>query len=256
MAIKVKPNTIKLTNMALSAAAVLALSTGIANAQHNPEDRFEDFNRAMFKAHEAIDGAILKPVSLMYKDLTPKPAQSCIGNIFNNLGDIWSAANSFLQAQGHDFFNTLGRVLFNTTMGLGGCIDVASMNGAERIQNDFGTTLGVWGLGSGPYLFIPVLGPSTFRDSAADLSALVAPTMPIDGIFKIKNIKLRNSTVALYTVNARVNLLEADNLANEVSIDKYSFLRDAYLQRRQAQINYRTNSDAVPDYSLPDYSDD
>lgn len=249
MANTVKPNTKNLITKACAGAAILAISTSIAHAQTNPEDSLEGFNRAMFQVHEAIDGAILKPVSLAYKDLTPKPAQSCISNIFSNFGDLWSAANSFLQAEPYDFFNTIGRFLFNSTLGLGGCIDVASMNGAEKIHNDFGTTLGVWGLGSGPYLFVPILGPTTFRDGAADLTTLAGPTTPVGGIFKINNIKLRNSTVALYTVNARVNLLEADELANEVAIDKYSFIRDAYLQRRQAQINYRTNKNALPDYS-------
>src|SRR5699024_9227308 len=137
--------SLRLTTGTLLVATCLVSPAALA--QHsNPEYPLEGMNRASFTLNDKIDPALNKPITLAYTELTPQPVQSCIGNIFGNLRDAWSAANSFLQAQGHDFFNTLGRVLFNSTMGLGGCIDVASRNGAYAIPNDLGITLGVWGL--------------------------------------------------------------------------------------------------------------
>lgn len=242
---------------AVLTAAVMA--AGCAAVQNpDPADPWESYNRTMYTINDNVDQALLKPVTLMYVDLTPQPAQTCIGNIFNNLGDVWSAANSFLQARGHDFFNTVGRVLFNTTMGLGGCIDVASKNGAPRIRNDFGTTLGVWGLDSGPYLVLPFLGSSTLRDGTATLGTFAAGVSPVTPVFSIDNVPARNSIIGLYAIDTRAGLLEADRLVDDIALDRYSFIRDAYLQRRNSMVNTRRNDDALPDYSddLPDYSDD
>lgn len=242
--------------------ALVAMTTAAGCATvHNPspDDPWESYNRTMYTINDNVDQALIKPITLMYTDLTPQPVQSCIGNIFNNLGDIWSAGNSFLQARGHDFFNTLGRVLFNTTMGLGGCFDVASKNGAPRITNDFGTTLGVWGLGSGPYLVLPALGPSTLRDGTATLGTFAAGVSPISPMFAIDNVPVRNTAIGLYAIDTRAGLLEADRLVTDIALDRYSFIRDSYLQRRNAMVNMRRNGDELPDYSdddLPDYSDD
>lgn len=242
-----------------AALAAVAMATGCATVQNpSPDDPWESYNRTMYTINDNVDKALLKPVTLMYVDLTPQPARTCIGNIFNNIGDVWSAANSFLQGRGHDFFNTVGRVLFNTTMGLGGCIDVASKNGAPRIQNDFGTTLGVWGVGSGPYVVLPIIGSSSVRDGTALVGTIAAGVAPITPVFSMDSTAVRNSLIALYAVDTRAGLLEADRLVNEVALDRYSFIRDAYIQRRNAQVNSRRNGDALPDYSdddLPDYSD-
>lgn len=243
-----------------AALATLALAAGCTTVRSpSPDDPWEGYNRTMFKINDTVDQALIKPITLAYTDLTPRPAQSCIRNIFNNLEDVWSAANSFLQARGHDFFNTLGRVLFNTTMGLGGCIDVASMNGAPRITNDLGTTLGVWGLKSGPYLVLPALGPSTLRDGAATVGSFATGVSAITPIFAIDNVPVRNTVLGLYAIDTRAGLLDADELVNEVALDRYSFIRDAYLQRRQSQVDRRLRDGTLPDYSdddLPDYSDD
>src|SRR5690625_3221568 len=216
--------------------AVGALSTVPALAESNPDDPLEDLNRTIYTVNDKLDKALFKPVTLMYTDLTPKPARTCIRNIFRNIADVWSAANSFLQAQGHDFFNTLGRVLFNSTMGLGGCIDVASRNGARPIPNDLGITLGVWGLKPGPYLVLPALGPSSLRDGAATVGGFAAGASPTTPLFAINNIALRNTTVGLYAINVRAGLLSADETVDDIALDRYSFVRDAYLQRRQAQV--------------------
>ncbi|HEY9572950.1 MAG TPA: VacJ family lipoprotein [Pusillimonas sp.] len=237
-----------------------ALVTGCATVTHpNPDDPWESYNRSMYTFNDTVDRALLKPIAIGYDQLMPDPAQTCIHNVFGNLGDVWSAINSFLQGRGHDFFNTLGRVLFNSTMGLGGCIDVASMNGAKRIPNDFGVTLGVWGFDSGPYVVLPFLGSSSVRDGTATLGTFAAGVSPVTPVFEIDNVPLRNSIIGLYVVDTRAGLLDADKLVNEVALDRYSFIRDAYIQRRNALVNSRRAGETLPDYSdenLPDYSDD
>src|SRR5699024_8075664 len=116
----------RLTRLGLG-SATLALLAGCATvSQPNPDDPLESYNRTMYKINYNVDQALVKPIANTYKTLTPKPARTCVSNVFNNLGDAWSAVNSFLQGRPHDFFNTFGRVLFNSTMGLGGCFDVAS----------------------------------------------------------------------------------------------------------------------------------
>jgi phospholipid-binding lipoprotein MlaA len=244
-----------------SLLGVTALAAGCATVTHpTPDDPWESYNRSMYAFNDTVDRALLKPIATGYDQLMPDPAQTCIHNVFNNLGDVWSAINSFLQGRGHDFFNTLGRVLFNSTMGLGGCIDVASMNGAKRIPNDFGVTLGVWGFDSGPYVVLPFLGSSSVRDGTATLGTFAAGVSPVTPVFEIDNVPLRNSIIGLYAVDTRASLLDADKLVNQVALDRYSFIRDAYIQRRNALVNTRRQGTAVPDYSqegnLPDYSDD
>jgi phospholipid-binding lipoprotein MlaA len=236
-----------------------ALVAGCATVNTpNPDDPWESYNRSMYAFNDTVDRAFLKPIATGYDALTPRPVQTCIHNIFGNFGDVWSGLNSFLQGRGHDFVNTLGRVLFNTTMGLGGCIDVASMNGAHKIPNDFGVTLGVWGLDSGPYVVLPFLGSSSVRDTAGTFGALAAGISPVTPVFEIDNIPLRNSIVGLYIVDTRASLLDADKLVNEVALDRYSFIRDAYIQRRKAQVDSRRHGTDLPDYSdddLPNYTD-
>ncbi|NYT84380.1 MlaA family lipoprotein [Pollutimonas harenae] len=237
-----------------------ALAAGCASVPNpSPNDPWESYNRSMYAFNDTVDRAFLKPIATGYDTLMPDPAQNCVHNIFNNLGDAWSAINSFLQGRGHDFFNTLGRVLFNSTMGLGGCIDVASMNGSQRIRNDFGTTLGVWGFDSGPYVVLPFLGSSTVRDGTAFVGTLAAGVSPITPVFHIENVPVRNSLVGLYIVDTRAGLLDADELVNDIALDRYSFIRDAYLQQREAMVKTRRHGQSAPDYSedaLPDYSDD
>lgn len=223
--------------LALAAASLLA---GCAHVQHpSPNDPWESYNRGMYAFNDTVDRAVLKPIATGYEKVTPRPVRTCIHNIFGNLGDVWSGINSLLQGRGRDFVDTLGRVLFNSTMGLGGCIDVASMNGARKIPNDFGMTLGVWGLGAGPYFVLPFLGPSTVRDAAGTAVSFASPISPTAAIFAIDDVPVRNSIVGLYIVDTRAGLLEADRLVDQIALDKYSFIRDAYLQRRKAMLDSR-----------------
>ncbi|MGE4123970.1 MAG: VacJ family lipoprotein [Pusillimonas sp.] len=250
---------------------VLALSAVIAGCANvtNPvaQDPFESYNRSMYAFNDTVDRALLKPIATGYETVVPKPARTCVAGIFNNLQDVWSSFNSFLQGRAHDGINMFGRVLFNSTMGLGGCIDVASMNGSQRIINDFGVTLGVWGFDSGPYLILPFLGSSSVRDgisTAAWFAIDISP--PYAPIFEIDNIPLRNSILALAIVDLRAGLLPADRMVDEIALDRYSFIRDAYIQRRQALVEGRhantghTTSRGLPTddqgLSVPDYSID
>lgn len=250
------------TSLALAAAALLVGCANVPNP--TPSDPWESYNRSMYQFNDTVDRALLKPIAVGYETVTPRPVRTCIHNVFSNLGDVWSAVNSFIQGRGHDFANTLGRVLFNSTMGLGGCIDVASMNGARKIPNDFGVTLGVWGFDSGPYLVLPFLGSSTVRDGVGTGVALVAPSSPTAAILTLDDIPVRNALVGLYIVDTRAHLLEADRLVDQVALDRYSFIRDAYLQRRKAMVeSRRQGSQAVGETSptghadpmLPDYAD-
>lgn len=238
-------------------SAALATAAGCATVKHpNPEDPFESYNRTMDKINYNVDHALVLPVTNMYKALTPQPAQTCISNVFNNLGDLWSAVNSFFQGRPHDFFNSLGRVLFNTTMGLGGCIDVASMNGAKPIPNDLGVTLGVWGVPSGPYLVLPGFGPSTVRDGVARVGGFATGFSSTYPIMEIRNVPVRNSILGAYLIDMRAGLTDAEDLVDELALDRYSFIRDAYLQRRKALIRSK-KAPIDGDYTVdvPTYED-
>ncbi|TFL15732.1 VacJ family lipoprotein [Pusillimonas caeni] len=250
-------------------APIVALTAFVAGCAHvpnpSPQDPWESYNRSMYQFNDAFDKALFKPIATGYKQLTPEPARTCIHNIFANMADLWSSVNSFLQGRGHDGVNMLGRVLFNSTMGLGGCIDVASMNGSKRIVNDFGVTLGVWGFEPGPYVVLPFLGSSTVRDGAGIGAMFAAGASSYTPVMAIDNIPLRNTILAVAAVDLRASLLDADDLVDRIALDRYSFIRDAYLQRRNAlvkgnQVDPDNPYGTLPDYSddddLPDYSDD
>jgi len=235
-------------------AAAGALMAGCAAPQNpDPRDPWEGFNRGVYKFNDTVDRAVFKPVAQAYTFVTPQPVRSCVHNIFSNMTDLWSGTNSFLQGRGHDFVNTLGRFLFNTTMGVGGCFDEASANGARTIPNDFGTTLCVWGFSQGPYLVLPIFGSSSVRDGAGLVGDFAGTTYGYMGIDSIDNVSLRNSLWGLRLVDTRASLLDATDTVDRVALDPYSFIRDAYLQRRNAMVlGHRVNDES----SLPNYEDD
>lgn len=246
-------NTKALSRIATVAAAG-ALMAGCAAPQHpDPRDPWEGFNRGVYKFNDTVDRAVFKPVAQAYTYVTPEPVRSCVHNIFSNVGDLWSGTNSFLQGRGHDFVNTLGRFLFNTTMGVGGCFDVASANGARKIPNDFGTTLGVWGFSQGPYLVLPFFGSVSVRDGVGLVGDWQGRMHGYMGVSAIDNVPLRNSLWGLEVVDTRASLLNATDTIDRVALDPYSFVRDAYLQRRAAMVNGQRVDD---ESSLPNYEDD
>jgi len=238
--------------------SICALTAGCATTSNpDPRDPWEGFNRGVYKFNDAVDRALLKPVAQAYTYITPQPVRSCIHNMFSNVGDLWSATNSFLQGRGHDFVNTIGRFLFNTTMGIGGCFDVASANGARKIPNDFGTTLGVWGIGQGPYLVLPIWGPSSVRDGVGLVGDWQGGAYTYTNPSAIDDSTLRNSLWGLEIIDARARLLDTTNMVDNVALDPYSFVRDAYLQRRASMVRGTASDTAdLPDYSLEDEESD
>lgn len=200
-------------------------------------DPWESFNRKVYAFNDAVDEAILKPVATAYRDVVPQIVRTGVSNVLGNIGDIWSAANHLLQGKLQDGLEMGMRVVTNTFFGLGGLLDPATELGLTRRSEDFGQTLGRWGVGTGPYLVLPFLGPSTVRDSAG-----LAVDRSIDSQMLPLSSGERYGLTALELVSIRAGLLGATKLLDEVALDRYSFLRDAYLARRR---------DAVYDGAAP-----
>ncbi len=228
---------------------VLAMLQGCATGP-NPRDPFEPFNRSMSRFNEGLDKAIVRPVAQAYQDVMPSPVRTGVNNFFGNLSDVWSFFNSVFQLKPLAANESLMRVGVNTFFGLGGVLDVATEMGLERNRQDFGKTLGRWGVATGPYLVLPVLGSSTVRDTAA----LVVDAKG-DLVMHVDHIRTRNSLYVLRAVDQRASLLRASDVLDQAALDKYSFTRDAHLQRRGAVLETRVNGDkpeAEERYDLPE----
>jgi phospholipid-binding lipoprotein MlaA len=212
----------------MGAAAVFALMAGCASGPRaNPADPFEPFNRGVFRFNDGVDEAILRPVATAYRDNLPLLVRSGVNNFFGNLGDVWNFTNSVLQLRLQASAENFMRFNVNTLFGLGGLLDIATEAGIERRNEDFGQTLGRWGVPTGPYLVLPLLGPSTVRDASA---------LPIDRhgdpLTYVDSGIVRGSLSALRVIDARSNFLRASQLLDDAALDKYTFTRDAHLQRR------------------------
>ena len=218
----------------------------------NPQDPWEASNRSVYEFNDAIDRAVFKPVAEAYAFVTPQPVRSCINNIFLNLGEVWSFINSSIQGRHEDALNTMGRFLLNSTMGIGGCFDLASMNGAKRISNDFGVTLGVWGVSSGPYMVLPILGGTTLRDGTGKIPDLYFNQYGYGQL--VHNVDVRNSIYGFEVVERREALLDVTNMVDRTAPDPYSFIRDAYLKKRAAQIR-GTQGEAEQPPNYEDFED-
>lgn len=215
----------------LAGAVALVLLAGCASAPGaDPRDPWERYNRSMYSFNEAVDTAVLKPVATAYRDVLPQPVRTGVSNFFGNLGDAWSFVNNTLQLRGEAAMASLFRVGINTTMGLGGVLDVATEMRIDRYKQDFGLTLGRWGVPTGPYFVLPILGPSTVRDTLA---------LPVDLrgnlLREVTPVSARNSLYALRIVDTRANLLRAESVLDDAALDKYSFTRDVYMQLRGAR---------------------
>ena len=217
-----------------------------AGVAPSPNDPWESFNRSIFDFNEGLDAYVLKPVVSGYRFVLPEFVREGIYNFFSNYNDIYTALNNLLQGNPSYAFNDLMRVVVNTTFGLGGFIDMATPGGLEKHKEDWGQTFGVWGIPSGPYVVLPFFGPSSVRDAFGTTADLET-----DYLFKyIPNVGLRNSITGLRVINARNTYYEAGDLLDGAAIDKYSFMRDAYIQRRQYQIDEGRDGDEslVPPY--------
>lgn len=229
----------------------IVLLSGCATVVNpDPRDPLESYNRSMTNFNEQVDALVLKPVAIAYKDITPAPVRTGVSNFFANLSDAWSFVNNVLQLRGEAAASSFMRFNVNTFFGLGGVLDVASEMGIDRYRQDFGLTLGRWGVSTGPYVVLPILGPSTVRDTFA---------LPVDMkgnlVSYVDPVSARNSLYALRAVEARSNLLRASNVLDSAALDKYSFTRDVFLQVRsqagesqsiQAQDDRDANDGVLP----------
>ena len=211
---------------AATAAAVLLLA-GCAGAPSR-EDPLEPMNRALYQVHDAVDTAVIKPVAQAYIDVVPQLIRTGVSNVFNNLDDLFSAVNGLLQGKLDKFGDDLGRVLLNTAFGLGGIFDLASMVGIERGNEDFGQTFAAWGFPQGPYLFVPLFGPTTVRDGTG-----VVVRIALGPVGYIPEVPLRNSVYGVGAVDLRAQALSAGAIVDTAALDRYLFIRNGYLQRRR-----------------------
>ena len=230
-----------------AAAACLALAlAGCASGP--PNDPLEPYNRGMATFNDNVDKAVLKPVATVYKTITPPMARTGVSNCFANLGDAWSFVNNVLQLHAEGALNSAVRFSVNTVLGIGGLFDVASEMGVDRRRQDFGLTLGRWGVPTGPYVVLPLLGSSTVRDTLA---------LPVDWqgnlLTGVDPVSSRNSLYALRLVNTRANLLRASEVLDTAALDKYTFTRDVFLNLRSQGMNADDGSlDDGNDGRLPD----
>ncbi len=231
------------------AAVLLAgLASGCATGpERKPGDPLEPMNRAVFKFNDALDQTVAVPLAKGYQTVTPQPLRTAVSNFFANLGDLTTAANNLLQLKITDATEDLMRVAVNSTFGLGGLLDFATPAGLPKHRQDFGLTLGRWGVPSGPYLVLPVFGPSSLRDSMG---------LVVDVRFNPLNYAepiVRYPLYATQFVSVRSDLLGASELLNQAALDKYSFVRDAFTQQRRARLAGATTAPMpLPDYGDPD----
>jgi phospholipid-binding lipoprotein MlaA len=235
----------QMRSVCLALALAAAQSCAMAADARDP---WETVNRGIYAFNDAADAAVIRPVAKVYDKVLPSFARTGVHNFLGNLSDVWSMANSALQLKGQATAETLMRVSVNTVFGLAGVLDVATEMGIQKRKEDFGQTLGYWGVPPGPYLVLPLLGPSTLRDGMA---------LPFD--FKgdpgqnISDASTRNALTVLRVTDVRASLLKTVDTVKEASLDPYSFVRDAYLQKRENDI-YDGNPPSDFDYNDPELS--
>ncbi|EUJ11333.1 surface lipoprotein [Methylophilaceae bacterium 11] len=215
------------------AVALTSMVAGCATATN--KDPLEGVNRGIYKFNDVADRGLIKPVATAYKTVTPSPIRKGVSNFFSNIGTLTTVINDLLQFKFAHAFTDAGRFVINTTFGLAGLIDVASMDNIEKRSEDFGQTLGHWGVGNGAYLVLPFIGPSTVRD-AAGLAVDTVTSDPITYTHNIGQVRLHNQLRTAQLIDKRTQLLDATDIVDNASIDPYAFLRDAYLQRRASLV--------------------
>lgn len=213
--------------------ALASILVGCASTAN--KDPLEGINRGVYKFNDVADRAVIKPVATAYKTVAPSPIRKGVSNFFSNIGTLTTIINDLLQFKFAHAFTDAGRFVINSTFGIAGLIDVASMDNIEKRNEDFGQTLGHWGVDTGAYLVLPFIGPSTVRDTAG----LVVDTVtsdPITYTHNIGEIRLHNQLRTAQLIDKRTQLLDATDIVDNASIDPYAFLRDAYLQRRASLV--------------------
>ena len=236
----------KVRIIAATVAASAVLSGCATGPNRNPNDPLEPMNRAMYKFNDTVDTNIAVPIAKGYQKITPTPMRTAISNFFSNLGDLGNMANNLLQLRITDATQDLMRVAMNSVFGVAGLIDIATPAGLPKHHQDFGLTMARWGMPSGPYLVLPVFGPSTIRDGVG---------RAVDVRFNLLNYiepAARNPMYIAQFISARSDLLGATDLLKQAALDPYSFVRDAYLQQRKS-LTYRGQSASAtpPNYTEP-----
>lgn len=219
----------------LVSVLLLCLVASGCATPHSRVDPLEPLNRGIYSFNKGVDNVVLKPVAQGYKAVIPDPFRGMVRNFFSNLDDVVVVFNDLLQFKLLQALQDTTRLVINSTIGFFGIADIASGIGLEKHNEDFGQTLGYWGLGSGPYLVLPILGPSSIRDTAG-----IAVDVHVDPIFdKLddrRHFRQRNQVLAAKFVSKRADLLDVEKVVEEAAIDEYIFVRDAYLQRRRSLI--------------------
>lgn len=217
------------------AAVILCLWLGACATpmaeRSDPRDPYENFNRKVFTVNQVFDQILLKPVAKGYSNYVPDFIQTTVGNFFGNLADVWTAVNNFLQGKPREGMQDTGRVAVNTVFGVAGLADVATKLGIPKHQEDFGQTLGVWGVKPGPYVMLPLFGPSTLRDTVAKPLDLY-----VDPVNLASSADVEYSLRAMRLVDDRARLLPTTDMIEKVALDPYQFVRDAHFQQRDAKV--------------------
>ncbi|HOB00367.1 MAG TPA: VacJ family lipoprotein [Casimicrobium huifangae] len=217
--------------LTLTAVAALVLGGCASFRNAAPGDPLEPINRGIFSFNSTFDHYLFKPIAKGYDAAVPNPVKKGVSNVFQNASDAQSIVSDALQLKGAKMGDDLGRVMINTTFGLGGIFDLATPMGIERGNEDLGQTLGYWGIGAGPYVVIPFLGPSSARDLVGRYG-----DGKIDPVALVSSVPVRNSLMGARVVDTRVSLFPAEALMNQAALDRYTFMRSAYLQRRQSLV--------------------
>lgn len=213
-------------------AGVIATSLLGGCATQANKDPLEGLNRGIYKFNDTVDKAALKPIAGAYKAVMPSPVRSGVNNFFSNLGEVVTVINDLLQFKLSKAMDDAGRFAINSTFGVGGLVDWASMDGIEKRNEDFGQTLAYWGWKDSAYLVLPFLGPSTLRDTGG----LVVDSALFDPIYYQEDPRVRNSLLLTKFVDKRSTFLPGSDLLDEAALDPYVFMRDAYMQRHENQV--------------------
>ena len=218
-----------MSRSALIASALFG-TLNITSAQAQVSDPLEPINRGFFALNELLDTVAFKPIATVYNTVLPKPVRTGVSNVFSNLDDAFISVNHALQGRGKDSANSFGRVLINSTIGLGGLFDIATDQGLQKGEGDFGQTLGVWGVGAGPYMVLPVLGPSNVRETVGRAARMASdPRNALPDVWAY-------SLIGTEFVQYKADNLENLNLLDSSSLDKYGFMRTVYMQRRESLV--------------------
>jgi phospholipid-binding lipoprotein MlaA len=230
----------------LIAILIVSLMTGCAT--NTNKDPLEGLNRGIYKFNDVADKAVFKPVAGAYKAVAPTPVQTGINNFFGNLRTFMTTINQVLQFKFNKAAESATRFVVNSTVGIAGFIDVASKTGIPQYKEDFGQTLGYWGVGNGAYLMLPLFGPSTLRDTGG----LIVDGSFLDPIVYVDNVRVRNTLYGSLFISTRASYLPGSDLLDEAALDPYTFMRDAYLQRRENQVADGEVSKSVNDFEDED----